>query len=108
MVSEWGRLQDTLHDEFDRQGVTGVDVDKVIECIVNVRDFFPGLLAGAVPAAPGLDVERLARFGFEEHHRDQEGLTRTWEEAPDYSKNVWRRWAQSVLARLHPADPEEA
>jgi hypothetical protein len=45
-MSEWGRLQDSLHDHFDEQGVTGVDVDKLIEHLVNVRDFFPGLLSG--------------------------------------------------------------
>lgn len=51
-MSEWGRLQDALHDEFDRQGVTGVDVDKVIEHIVNLRDFFPGLLGASAGADP--------------------------------------------------------
>lgn len=48
-MSEWGRLQDVLHDELDRQGYPNADVDALIETIVNVRDFFPGLLGGDSP-----------------------------------------------------------
>lgn len=53
-MSEWGRLQDSLHDHFDEQGVTGVDVDKLIEHLVNVRDFFPGLMGAGRSSDPAL------------------------------------------------------
>ena len=58
-MSEWGRMQDVLHDEFDRQGVKGVDVGALIEVIVNVRAHFPGILGQAEAVAAALDrVER--------------------------------------------------
>jgi hypothetical protein len=60
IVSEWGRFQDLIHDEFDRQGVKGVDVNAVIEAIVNVRDFFPGLLC-AEATSGGVATEGLRR-----------------------------------------------
>ena len=67
-MSEWGRMQDVLHDEFDRQGVTGVDVDAVIEAIVNVRDFFPGIFGQTEARAAALDEAIAAvsdvRFQF--------------------------------------------
>gem|GEM_PF-3137403 len=51
-MSEWGRMQEVLHDELDRQDVQGVDVNELIRVIVNVYDLFPGLFAALATPAP--------------------------------------------------------
>ena len=102
-MSEWGRLQDALHDEFDRQGVKGVDVDRVIEHIVNLRDFFPGLL-GAVPRAEGLDqiIVKMRRFAAARRRDGDKPVADSQATAA-----VVDSWANQLARLSRPSDERE-